>query len=405
MLKINSQKLGFPLFIYNDGVPILLPTFFSCCLSKKSVIYVQENWKGKDGFGSTKLLEKSISENTAIFIPNRLASFLEWVEEYARDKTEISLEHHSNLPDEIINYYLNEVLIGEKGVGEIAIQQHLSALNAYYNYLAQCDLARIKRLFIKPKFKETARKNNKKRTAVKYLTPELRSILYQNTHSIRDELLLRTGGELGLRSKENQGFLVEDFKVGTKTHPGMKTLFALLDTYPEQMEFEYYLQGIFTKAKRYSGGVSRVIYFNRSLLERFREYYDKERPLVSENTFFLNNSPAEHGTPISKSRASDTFRDVKLIVLEKQAKGLLDPDGQQLEEGHTHHTLRHSFGTDKFYDFAEEKGIAIDDVTTTSSVYLVVAALMGHTTSDGSAPQTTKKYIRSCHIKKQFEVF
>lgn len=405
MFKINSKHLGFPLFIYDDGIPILLPTFFSCCITRKGEIYSQESYRDKDGFVRARLVEKPVGKETIKVILNRLSNFLEWLEDYSSDKKTISLEHHCSLPDEVLNYYLNEVLIEKNGASEIAVQQHLSALNAYYNYLAYCDLSRLKRLFVKPKLKEQARINNNKRTAVKYLTPELRSILYRNTSSIRDELLLRTGGELGLRSKENQGFLIDDFRVGGKIHSGMKALFALRDANPEQTEFEYYLQGKYTKAKRYIGGESRVIYIHYTLLDRFRVYYEEERPLIDDNCFFLNSSPAEYGTPISKSRASDTFRDVKRVVLEKQAKGLLDSDGQQLEEGHTHHVLRHSFGTDKFYDYAEEKNILIDDVTTTSVVYLAVAALMGHSTTDGTAPQTTKKYIRSCHIKKHFEGF
>ena len=73
-----------------------------------------------------------------------------------------------------------------------------------------------------------------------------------------------------------------------------------------------------------------------------------------------------------------------------------------LEDDHTGHTLRHSFGTDKFYDVCKENRIKIDSVTPTSAVYLLVARLMGHNAKDGSAPETTRMYIRSCHIKDAF---
>ena len=78
-------------------------------------------------------------------------------------------------------------------------------------------------------------------------------------------------------------------------------------------------------------------------------------------------------------------------------------EGQKLEIDHTHHVLRHSFGTDKFYTLSEENNMAVDDVTTTSQVFLTVAALMGHNASSKSAPSTTRRYIRSCHIKTAFD--
>ena len=97
------------------------------------------------------------------------------------------------------------------------------------------------------------------------------------------------------------------------------------------------------------------------------------------------------------------FAQVRAKVIELQKAGLLNADDQKLEEDHTGHVLRHSFGTDKFYKFSEESNIRIDDVTTTSSVYLAVARLMGHSADGRSAPQTTKRYIRSCHIMQQFQ--
>lgn len=74
-----------------------------------------------------------------------------------------------------------------------------------------------------------------------------------------------------------------------------------------------------------------------------------------------------------------------------------------LDEDHTHHVLRHSFGTDKFYELCQKNRMAFDDVSTTSQIYLTVARLLGHNAADKRAPATTKKYIRSCHIKEAFE--
>jgi len=403
MLKVNSRNFSCPLFVDNDLSLLLLPCFFSDALARTGSVLAIHESIDDNKIVTKELVERDIGFKTINNINNRLDIFLQWVEEYAQESKHVSLDTHHNLPDKIINYYLNEVLIEDHGVGEVAIQQHIMALNAYYNYLAYAGFTTVKNLRIKPKFKEKARTNNTSRKAVKYLTPELRSILYQNTNSIRDELLLKTGSELGLRSKENLGFLVNDFSVGTKKYPGMLSLFAKMESNQEKMEFEYYLQGKFTKSKRHSGGSSRVIYIHLDLLLRFKEYYDLERPKTTENIFFVNDSTTCNGTPISESRASRVFKESRNVVLEKQAKGLLSKEGQMLEPDHTHHVLRHSFGTDKFYEYARSNGMAVDDVTPTSQVYLTVASLMGHTTSDCSAPKTTRIYIRTCHIKEGFE--
>lgn len=351
-----------------------------------------------------EVVEESVEKSTVKEIFNRLNNFLQWVEKYAVDSKTVTLHTHHNLPNKILNYYINDVLIGEQGKGESAIRQTIMSLNAYYMYLAQAGLTTAKSLFIKPKFKEQARTNTKSRTAVKYLTPELRSILYRHTNSIRDELLLKTGGELGCRSKENLGFLLKDFYMGRKLYPGMLSIFAMMESHPEQMEFEYMLQGRYSKGKGGGrGGESRVLYIHRDLLLRFKEYYEFERPSTNEDILFVNNSTTAVGTPIKKSKASRVFKQARDVVLEKQEKGLLSEWGQKLEIDHTHHVLRHSFGTDKFWEFCEERGMRVDDVTSTSQPYLAVAALMGHSVKGRSAPQTTKDYIRTCKIKDLFE--
>ena len=174
---------------------------------------------------------------------------------------------------------------------------------------------------------------------------------------------------------------------------------------PNKEEFEYYLQGKFSKSKRFSGGESRMLYFHRGLLERFKEYFDRERPQSKKQTFFLNDpyNGKGRGSPISQARPGKVFKEVRTKVIEMQKKSLLNPEDQRLEHDHTGHVLRHSFGTDKFYQFAEDANIRIDDVTTTSGVYLAVAVFLGHSVNDRSAPQTTKQYIRSCHIMLQFQ--
>lgn len=404
MYKISSKKYDCPFFIEDDLSLLLFPCFFSHYLIKQGTIFSVSENVSEEGVVTSEMIEKNIDATTINIILNRLDTFIQWVEKYAKESKHVFLSTHHNLPDDLINHYLNDVLINERGAGENSIYQHIMALNAYYNYLSHAGFTTVKKLFIYPKNKTKARNNKQARTAVKYLTPELRSILYQNTNSIRDELILKMAGELGLRSKENLGLLVNDFNVGRKKYPGMLSLFAMMESNPDMVEFEYYLQGKFTKSKRFSGGESRMLYIHRALLERMKKYFDDERLKSNENTFFVNESTTEVGTAISESRGSKIFKQTKNIVLEKQNKGLLPSDGQLLEDDHTYHILRHSFGTDKFYEFAKENNIAIDDVVPTSQVYLAVAKLLGHSAADNSAPKTTKTYIRSCNIKACFQM-
>lgn len=409
MLKIKSEKYSCPLFFADDASLILLPCLFSHSLTLNGVTYVQVDRVTKDDDGNKRVKREietnEVTDTTIHIILSRLETFLFWVEDYSLTSKELNLFNTEKIPEELLNNYINDVLIKTRGASETGISQHIMALNAYYNYLAINDLSVAKRLMVKSAFRETARNNTKKRTAVKYLTPSLRSILYRNTSNLRDELLLRAMGELGCRSKECQGFLVDDFTAAGKAHKGLRSLFIEMDENFDKEVFQYYLQGKFSKSKRSAGGESRTLYFHRDLLMRFKNYFNNERPESKEQTFFLND-PANgegSGAPISKTRPGKVFAQARAKVIQMQKNGLLDPEDQRLDADHTGHVLRHSFGTDKFYKFSEEANIRIDDVTTTSSVYLAVASLMGHSANDRSAPQTTKRYIRGCHIMLQFQ--
>lgn len=391
------------IFMAEDLSLLLLPTLFSKAVSRTGVVWKRVTSDGKDKFVSTTYQEEEISDVTIKIIHNKLEHFFNWLIQYSQANSQVSIDRHHNIPEELLNHYINTVIIEEQGAGEHTVEQYLMALRDYYNYLAMTGFTNAKDIRVKPRLKSVVKRNTKRRTAVKYLTPELRSILYRNTDSLRDELLLRGGGELGLRSKENQGLLLEDFVVGNKKHLGFKSLFLMMEQHPEQMEFEYFLQGQYTKAPRNAGGgESRRLYIHRSLLERYKAYYDKERPESTVNTLLLNASYSDGGTPIAENAASRAFTRAKKIILEKQRSGALPEHLQMLEDDHTGHTLRHSFGTDKFYDTCNENRVKIDSITPTSAVYLLVAKLMGHNAKDGKAPETTKSYIRSCHIKEAF---
>lgn len=401
----KSEYHNCHIFFSEDLSLLLLPTLFSKAVSRTGVVWKRVTRDEKYKFASITYQEEEISDVTIAILHNKLVKFFNWLIQYCQQNRQVSIDTHHNIPEELLSYYINTVIIEEQGAGEHTVEQHLMALRSYYTYLSMIGFTNAKDIRVKPRLKSLVKKNTKRRTAVKYLTPELRSILYRNTESIRDELLLRGGGELGLRSKENQGLLLEDFMVGNKKHLGFKSLFLKMAQHPDQMEFEYFLQGKYTKAPRNAGsGESRRIYIHRSLLERYKKYYDNERPESTENTLLLNASYSDVGMPIAESAASRAFTRTKKKVLELQLQksNVLPGEGQLLEDDHTGHILRHSFGTDKFYDTCNQNRVNIDSVTPTSAVYLLVAKLMGHNAKDGNAPETTKTYIRSCHIKEAF---
>lgn len=403
---ITSQKSEYHqchIFMAEDLSILLLPTLFSKAVSKTGVVWKRVTRDGEHKFATTTYLEEEISNVTLTILHNKLEHFFNWLVQYSHQNIQVSIDRHHNIPEELLNHYINTVIIEEQGAGEHTVEQYLMALRDYYNYLAMTGFTNAKDIRVKPKLKSVMKRNTKRRTSVKYLTPELRSILYRNTDSLRDELLLRGGGELGLRSKENQGLLLDDFMVGNKKHLGFKSLFLEMEQHPEQMEFKYCLQGQYTKAPRKAGGGEfRTLHIHRSLLKRYKEYCDKERPESAEKTLLLNASYSNYGTPMSKNAASRAFTRTKKKVFELQRSGALPGHMQMLEDDHTGHVLRHSFGTDKFYDACKENRVKIDSVTPTSAVYLLVAKLMGHNAKDGKAPETTKTYIRSCHIKEAF---
>ena len=162
---------------------------------------------------------------------------------------------------------------------------------------------------------------------MKYISTSARFELKKKCKTIRDELFIRIGYELGLRRKENLGLLLNDFTYNKKRKKGLLSLFEEMKSNEDQEQFEYFLAGTYTKGrKNNAGGVSRIIYFPRSLLARMRDYYLTERDEVmdkannraeknknmdqsklSHNTFFVKTDNVEMGQPISAVTASNRF--------------------------------------------------------------------------------------------------
>ena len=397
----KSEVHSCTIFYHEDLTLLLLPSLFSKAVADKGIIWSKIKGFNKAGMRRDQIDENEIPDSGQTEIHNRLKNFFNWIVSYSKENEKVSLDRHHNFPEEILNYYLNDYLVGEKKSSARSIDKYLRALRGYYDYLAMTGFANSKNLFLYPDYKEATRGNTKSRTSVKYLSLPLRTILYRNTTSLKDELLLRSAGEIGLRSKENQGLVLNDFTVGGKRYPGFESLFKQMDKEGEQPEFEFHLQSKFTKGA--SKARSRTLYIHRTLLVKYRRYFEEERPESTSDTLLVSNANANRGDSITKRSASEAFTKTKKTVLAMQERDELEGTGQALDDDHTHHVLRHSSITDFFYDNCKNSNIAFDDVTTTSQVYLATAKFAGHKVDNKYAASTTKEYIHSCWERERLE--
>ena len=390
-------------FLHDDLSIILLPTLFAFSMVKTGSYHRKVFVEKKNGFVNVEFKVKSITYNTINEIASQLFSYISWVQQYSIGKHQISLENHYNFPEILINHYVNEVLVKEAKKGSTSAEHAVMALDAYYTWLAKTGIGTVKNIYIKPTAIVAARKNSRRRNVIKYLTPRLRSEYYRECDSLLDECILRAGGGLGIRSCENRGFFLNDFSYGHIERKGLMTLFKEAELHPEKQVFEYFLSGEFSKSKGQKGGESRYLYLSRDLLLRFKLYFDTERSKSNKNTFFLTSSCAWEGYPIGPRQGTNIFNKVKKKLLIKQKKGLIQPGIQIVDEEQSYHLLRHSAGTDCFYDLCERNNIQVDDVTTHSAVMLEVAKLLGHALTGRYGPETTKLYIRLTREKLSLE--
>jgi integrase len=390
-------------FVHDDDSLFIVPSFYSLFLIYHLRHFKQVDKKLKSGKNQTQLVESDISDVTALQYISHLDRFLRFLRQSDHEnpgQNWLMLNH--NLPADIINHYINEIFITlEKGSGTAATQC-VSALTSYYNYLTKVGLTTYKSLRILPGYKATAQKNTKRREAIKYLPQSTRNALYRQCTSIRDKLILRCGAELGTRSKEVTGLYLNDFEYGQVTRKGLLSLFNEMEANPDKTVFTYYLPGNASKAKPGKGGLSRNLNIEVGLLEQMQAYYQQERPNSTHNTFFLKVDKRGYGEPISERQASTTFADAKNKLLQVQEQeGSLT---YKIHNDHVFHVMRHSFGTDKFYEFTKDVGCQIDAITANSAVMIQIAELMGHSLEGkDKGLKVTRSYIRSTREKMTME--
>lgn len=392
----DNSTNGHHIYLYDDGVPILLPCLFARFSEVAKLSIIRETKKNEEtGRKETYFNEKEIGEDTAKKYTNHVGRFLAWVEDYNTIE-QVSLHNHSALPSEVINEYINEYLIDECQKSEYVARGAANSLQAYYNFLLYYFNNKEKKIAIKSEYLPIACSNSKDSLHVKYLLPNTREIFYRKAPSLLHEISLRIGGDLGCRAKENQGFLLNDFTANKKKHIGLLTLFNQLEASPEKEEFEYHLSSLYTKYSR-----SRTLFIPRLLLKKMKAYYETERPCTDSNQLLVSNANNCRGQPISKGFASRVFLEVKKnLMQDAQEHQSLYSNIQDIEDDWSYHILRHSFGTDYFYNLCEGQNKHYESITTTSSVYLQTAKRMGHKVDSRRASNVTKTYIHSCGYRE-----
>jgi len=412
MYKFYSKVYNSDLICINDGTPLVLPNLFLLSLNHNWTYFLLVQEVEDRGIAKYVFKEKEVSENTIKQWIGCLMAFLEWLESYTRNKKYITFDNHHNLPSEILNYYLNDHMVGELQKSNLMLQKSKSALEAYYNYLANKGFTDIKRLWIKPEFKREAIANTQSRRAEKYLSYGIRNVILQYAANRQERCLMLMGSRCGLRTMENQGLLLNNFKAGKKPYNGLLSLFNEMkndEAEPEELqkqEFKFWLQGKYSKGKGSGiGGESRWIYIPRDVLQEMYGYYVYERPNCSFDSFFVTNPKNNTVLPIRAGHATRKFSEIRETIIEKQTEGLLPEHLEILEIGNTYHNLRHSFGTDQFFEACERMQVNFEQVTDTHPAYLHVARLLGHSIGDKYAPKTTATYIHSCYAKLSIEAY
>jgi len=384
----------------DSGCIVLLPTLYSLFLRLRQIVYKQKKRPNKRGEIKINLVESDITEQTVEQYTNYLFKYLQFIEDIAKDKSNAPSVHISEAASQaFVNYYINRILVKERGVGSSSVKSQISALLGYYNWLANAGLCSLLNIYLEPANKEISERNTKRKQALKYISTHGRFELLKNCSTIRDELLIRMGYEVGLRTKENLGLVLNDFTYNKQRKKGLLSLFEEMESDKDKKieQFEYFLAGKFTKATRNSGegGRSRAIYFNRSLLERMREYYLTERDQIMDSTglvhetLFVKTDNITAGCPISSDTATDRFK-------------VLSEDIAGIHEENSYHDLRHTFGTNLFHE--EIKGEPAINIGLNHPAILSVAKRLGHKIEDPKATASvTRMYIRMHSEMMQME--
>ncbi|MGR5300060.1 site-specific integrase [Vibrio alfacsensis] len=389
------------IYLDDNDVPLLLPCLYNryTTLNGLSVVYEKVKNPETDQF-DFQFKEIEIGEDAQYVRGEKVGVFLEWLEDYSKgsDHPLLTLANHTALPAEYMNTFINEHLVHTIEASEVVVNRAVMSLQSYYNWLSCFFDMPYKKIFLYSENRELVRSNSKSKLIIKYLLPATRQLLYANTNSLLEEIVLRNGGELGCRTQENQGFYLQDFKADGSTQKGLLSLFKEMADNPDKEEFEYHLASFYAKY-----GSKRKLYIERAHLNLMKRYYEQERPKTDSIQFLVSSSPNDtFGTGIGKQYGTQLFS----RVLKKVRKLIQEnPEAyagyQELDKALSYHHLRHSFGTDIFYEACQKAKKSYESITTESAVYIETARRLGHKVDSRYSNQTTKVYIHACGQREQ----
>jgi integrase len=364
---------------------IILPLLYSIYLYNVGEVIKYKIHKEDNKLKKT-LVSEPLADTSITNYINKLYQFLK----YVNLNDDLPNVHHSYLikPSQLRNYLAEHIA---QNSGAITMDNHKSALQAYFNFLAYLRIRQPHIIKVSRNVRKKAFENNRLPNKINYITSSDRQRLLNQCDCMRDRIIIRLGFEAGLRSSECRGVLLKNKYVQKG---------SLLDLFDQVKDpakyhinkFEYLLLGKYAK-----GGESRIIYFSRELLVYMKKYYFTERANVLGRTndeydpdsLLVNNDQVHFGKPISKRLPSDVFSKYREEI-------------EGFNPRLSFHDLRHTFATELYHDELQIRPGR--ETRSESAALLVVAQRLGHKLGkDGKAQHVTTRYIRMREQMLQME--
>ena len=375
--KISTEYSGHsldPLWVILDqqSALILLPLLYTTHMSLNGSVYEVIGYSEDDE--TVQHAEREVSDTTIRSYVYCLARFLDFLELTHINSQTPGLHASNTCTQKFLNHYLNQELASQLNSFH-SLELHRSALTAYFNFLTNIGVATPIKLSIHRKTRQSMANRTNKQHYIQYVSTYWRYALLSCCKNLGENLMLRMGFEVGLRTSELMGLRVYNENCITN-------LFDNLDNkdLDHANRFRYRLEGRYTK-----GGRSRWIYFDRDLIQDMQRYFRSERKLLAQHrekndqSFFLRTDQRYKGTGIGPEQGSRVF---KRRAIEAGLNPLL-----------SFHDLRHTFATELFH--AELQSNDGRETRSESAALITVSQRLGHSIGrDGQAPAVTTRYIR-----------
>lgn len=355
--------------------PPLLPLLYTTYLSRYGIVYEAKDLSDKTSRKRIKLIQaREVSDTTIRSYVYNLAQFLTYLHYCQTVHQTPGMHASSACSEKFVNHYLNQILASNLESSS-SLNNHRSALIAYFNWLDYMEITPRLDLNIYRKTRQAMAEKSNKQHYIQYVSSYWSSELLNSCETLAEKLMMRMGLEVGLRTSELIGL-----RVSGKN--SLTDLFSQLEScdFDHVEQFRYRLQGKYTK-----GSKSRWIYFDRLLLFDMKRYFQTERKWLIDQTssddssFFLRTDQRFIGTGIGEEQATRVFR--------KRAQSA------KLNPLLSFHDLRHTFATNLFH--AELSSPDGRETRSESAALIVVAQRLGHVIGrDGHAQAVTTRYIR-----------